>query len=116
MSEDAQELKRLLEYDPYLDKSMSEEQLARLKTDEDANIIFARQDYMLKDGISIGLDRERYYLYLNANDEFMEKAEKKLKSKIKSIERVDQNTESQIIEDIESERRSSEQGIGSIFG
>ena len=46
----------------------------------------------------------------------MEKAEKKLKSKIKSIERVDQNTESQIIEDIESERRSSEQGIGSIFG
>ena len=106
----------MLEYDPYLDKNLSDEQLAQLKTNEDANIIFARQDYLLKDGISIGQDREKYYLYLNANDEFMEKAEKKLKASLKSVERVDQNTESQIIEDIESERRASEQGLGSIFG
>ena len=52
-SADAQELEKLLEYDPYLDKNMSEEQLAQLKDNEDANIIFARQDYMLKDGVSV---------------------------------------------------------------
>lgn len=106
----------MLEYDPYLDKTLSEEQLAQLKDNEDANIIFARQDYILKDGISMGRDREKYYLYINANDDFIEKSEKKLKAAITSIERVDSSTEAQIIEDIESERRSSEQGIGSIFG
>ncbi|MEM3839322.1 MAG: hypothetical protein QXF01_01950 [Candidatus Micrarchaeaceae archaeon] len=115
-ADEAQALKKLLEYDPYLDKNMSEEQLAKLKKDEDANVIFARQDYLLKDGISLSQDREKYYLYLNANEEFMERAEKKLKANIKSIARVDPDTESQIIEDIESERHASEQGLGSIFG
>ncbi len=115
-SGDADALKALLEYDPYLDKSLSEEQLAKLKSDDEANVIFARQDYILKDGASAGLDRDRYYLYLSANDDFMGKAEKKLKARIASVERVEPDTEAQMIADIETERRESEQGIGSIFG
>ena len=115
-AEDSQALKKLLEYDPYLDKSLNEEQLAKLKSDSDANTIFARQDYLLKDGISIGLDREKYYLYINANDEFLERGEQKLKEKVGSIARVEPELEAEIIAGIEGERSASERGIGSIFG
>ena len=109
-------MKKLLEYDPYLDKSLSEQQIIDLKSNSDANVIFTRQDYLLKDGISMNLDREKYYLYINAQDDFLDKGEKKLKAEIKSVERVDPVLEKKIISDIETERKESEQGIGSIFG
>lgn len=79
-------------------------------------MIFARQDFMLKDGISLGMDRARYYLCLSANDEFLEKADKKLKKNIPSIERADSDTESKVISTIDQEREESEAGLGSIFG
>lgn len=109
-------LKRMLEYDPYLDKSLNEEDLARIKKDEEANIIFARQDYLLKDGAALNLDRDKYYLYLSATDEFLEKAERKLKKEIDGIEEADKETEDRIISTIEEERKESEQGLGLIFG
>ena len=115
-SGDANELKKLMEYDPYLDKNLNEEQLAGLKNDEQANVIFARQDYNIKDGISLNLDTKKYYLYLSASDEFLEKADKKLKSSIKNIERADKETEEKIIGIVEGERQQSEQGLGAIFG
>ncbi len=115
-SEDANGLKKLMEYDPYLDKNLNEEQLSKIKDDEQANIIFARQDYSIKDGISLNLDTKKYYLYISANDEFLEKADKKLKNSIKSIERADSDTESKVIGIIEGERQQSEQGLGAIFG
>lgn len=113
---DHQKLKTLMEYDPYLDKSLSEEQLSKLRTDEEANVIFARQDYRIKDGISLDLDREKYYLYLSASDEFLDKAEKKLKKNIPSIRREEPEREERIINEIETERTESEQGLGLIFG
>jgi hypothetical protein len=133
----------MLEYDPYLDtklipparddkdlKKLSEEErkkieeedkkvrdaLEKLKSDPMANTIFARQDYVLKDGISIGFEREKYYLFLHADDDFMERADRKLKESIKSIKRADQETEKKVIEYIDSERQGGEQGIGAIFG
>ncbi|MCL5428107.1 MAG: hypothetical protein M1321_02910 [Candidatus Marsarchaeota archaeon] len=115
-SGDANELKKLMEYDPYLDKSLSEEELAALRDDAQANIIFARQDYSIKDGISLNLDTKKYYLYLSAGDEFLEKADKKLKASVKSIKRADSDTEAKVIEIVEGEREQSEQGLGAIFG
>ncbi|MEM0124472.1 MAG: hypothetical protein QXF41_02950 [Candidatus Micrarchaeaceae archaeon] len=109
-------LKKLLEYDPYLDKNLTEEDLKKLKEDKDANVIFVRQDYVLKDGISLNLDRNKYYLYLSASQEFMESAEKKLKSSIGSIARLSQDEERKVIETIEEERSRAEFGFGSIFG
>lgn len=114
-SKDVPSLKKLLEYDPYLDKSLSEEQLAKLKGDAEANVIFARQDYKLKDGISLELDRDKYYLYLNATEEFLDRAEKKLKQNIGSVARADHETEDKIVNTIEEEQNNSEQGIGFIF-
>lgn len=109
-------LSKLMSYDPYLDKSLSNEKIIEIKNDPDANIIFARQDYAIKDGISLGLDRNKYYLYLSASDEFLVQADKKLKSSIKSIARADSETEAKVITVVEGERSSSEEGLGSIFG
>ena len=107
---------KLMSYDPYLDKSLSDEKIAEIKNDPEANIIFARQDYNIKDGISIGLERDKSYLYLSASEEFLNQADKKLKNLIKSIKRADKETEQKVIEIVEGERSSSEEGLGSIFG
>ena len=98
-----------MEYDPYLDKSKSDEEISKLKEDKEANIIFARQDYQIKDGISMDLDREKSYLCISANQEFLEKGEEKLKKSIEGLQRADEKTENKVIEVIENERNQSEQ-------
>lgn len=107
----------MLEYDPYLDGSLGAEELAKLKSDPDANIIFARQDYVLKDGVSTSLNEKEYYLYIKSEDlGFLEKGEKKLKEKISSMKRSTPEEEKKIIEMINKERSEGEQGLGLIFG
>ena len=105
-----------MEYDPYLDKSKSEEEISKLKEDKEANIIFARQDYRIKDGISMDMDREKSYLCISANQEFLDNGEEKLKKRIEGLQRADEKTENKVIEIIETERTQSEQGLGAIFG
>jgi len=109
------ELKRMLEYDPYLDPKIKEEDLKKLREDEMANIIFARQDYVVKEGASINMDPSKCYLFLNAQDSFLDKAEKKLKS-IEGLERAAPDIESKIIMFIDDERKRADEGFGSIFG
>ncbi len=111
-----QAAKKLLSYDPYLDNSLKPEDLDRVKKDPEANIIFARKDYTIKDGITLGLDREKYYVCILADDEFLEKGEKKLKEMIKGLERVDEATEKKVIQAIEEERFRADSGVGMIFG
>ena len=113
---DLDKLKALMEYDPYLDKNKTEEELAALKQDKAANVIFARQDYQIKDGISIGMEKDKCYLYLSANEDFLTLAEPKLLSAIESAKHADPETEKKIILMIEEEISNSESGIGSIFG
>jgi oligoendopeptidase F len=145
-SSDVAALKKILEYDPYLDpnlipktpkewddpkymekhpelkaeaekkKKESEDALSRLKNDKELNTIFARQDYQIKDGISLGLDREKSYLYLNADEAFLDAGEAKLKKNITSLQRAPKEVENQIIDRIEEERQKSDQGLGFIFG
>ena len=113
---DIEMLKKLMSYDPFLDKSKTTEQLAEMKKDENAMVIFARQDYWIKDGITLGLDREKYYLVLSAVDAFLDKAEPKLKEGVPSIARADPETETKIIGEMDRERNQSESGLGMIFG
>ncbi|MDE1855132.1 MAG: hypothetical protein KGH57_02310 [Candidatus Micrarchaeota archaeon] len=145
-SSDVTTLKKLLEYDPYLDpnfipkmpkewddaeymkkhpelaqeasekKKAAEAAMDKLKNDKELNIIFARQDYQIKDGVSLGLDREKSYLYLSADDAFLEAGEAKLKKSITSLQRAPKEIENQIIDGIEHERQKSDQGLGFIFG
>lgn len=143
---DAEALRKLLAYDPYLDVNLIpklpaewddekylrehpdvakeaetkrrevDESVKRLREDKEANLIFARQDYQLKDGAMMGLDRGKSYLFLNAPEEFQVPAEEKLKKNIASIRRLDPETERKVIEAIEKERENAEQGLGMIFG
>jgi hypothetical protein len=113
---DHEKLKKLLEYDPYLDKSISSEQLEVIRNDKYANIIFARQSYVIKDGSSLGMDAKKYYLYLKAGDEFFKDAEEKLKKEIASIKRSDADTEKKIIAIINEEENKGNYGIGLILG
>ncbi len=110
------ELKKMLEYDPYLDPKLGEEDLKKLREDEMANVIFVRQDYDLRDGASINMDPSKCYLFLKAQEGFLEKAEKKLKESIKDIERAPKDIEEKVIMFIEDERSRADQGFGSIFG
>ena len=110
-------MKKVLEYDPYLDGSLSPEDLQKIKADPEANIIFARQDYVLKDGVSSSLNAKEYYLYIKSEDaDFLERAEKKLKAKVPSAKRASADQEKKIVEIINKERSEGEQGLGLIFG
>lgn len=110
------ELKKFVEYDPYLDNSLDEAALAKLKDDELANVIIARQTYFIKDGVALNLDRGKLYLYLSASEEFLDKAEKKLISGISGLKRETPELEKKIIETIEAEESKSDSGVGFIFG
>lgn len=90
--------------------------LQKLKADEDANIIFARQDYLIKDGTPFGLDASKQCLYINAADDFIEKAERKLMKSVTTIKRLEPEAEKKVIESIEEERKRAEEGLGFIFG
>ncbi|MDE1825057.1 MAG: hypothetical protein KGH61_02740 [Candidatus Micrarchaeota archaeon] len=111
-----QELRKLVAYDPYLDNALKEEDLSKIRDDEMANIIFARQDCVIKEGAALNLEREKVYLYISATDEFLEKADKKLKAQIEGIERADQEIEQKIIATINEEQSKAESGFGFIFG
>ncbi|MGC8676461.1 MAG: hypothetical protein ACP5T3_03020 [Candidatus Micrarchaeia archaeon] len=93
-----------------------DEAIEKLRNDKEANIIFARQDYVIKAGSELGLDPALQYLYLDFPDEQWNLAEKKLKSAAGSIKRLAADDESKAIKAIEEEREKSDQGLGLIFG
>ncbi len=113
---ESSELKKLLEYDPYLDKSLGEEALKKLHDDKFANVIFSRQEYSLREGAALGLDEKKCYLYLKANGDFLKLADEKLKKNFKSAKRAPQEQEDRFVALIEDEQNRGNAGIGAIFG
>lgn len=109
-------LKKFLEYDPYLDQSLNDEQLKKLRDDKEANIIFSRQEYSLRDGASLSLDPGKSYLYINANDDFLKGADAKLKRNFKTIRRAPEDAEKAFIYIVDEEHNMGNAGIGAIFG
>ncbi len=141
-----EKLSRALSYDPYLDKNLlpdmpkefedkkymeqhpeAREQYEalqkriddakeRLKNDKSLNVIFARQEYSLREGSSLGLDQSKCYLYLKANDEFLKMAEDRLKDEYESFANADDETSQKVIKAIHDEEDRANAGFGSIFG
>jgi hypothetical protein len=109
-------LKKALEYDPYLDKSLDDEKLRALKGDKYANVIFSRQEYSLREGAALGLEKGKYYLYIKANEDFMRAAEERLAHEFKSVKRAPPEAESKVIALINEEQSRANEGFGSIFG
>ncbi len=109
-------LKKALEYDPYLDKSLDDEKLRALKGDKYANVIFSRQEYSLREGAALGLEKGKYYLYIKANEDFMRAAEERLAHEFKSVKRAPPEAEGKVIALINEEQSRANEGFGSIFG
>lgn len=136
------ELSRLLSYDPYLDanvippsspnaknetdaekksreelESKNKEKLRKLKEeDKYFDVIFARQEYEIFDGMDVGLDPDKSYLYLKSNDEFLAKADEALEHKIKTLKRADPNSENKVIDKAREIEENANAGLGAIFG
>jgi hypothetical protein len=113
---DYEKLKKLMEYDPYVDTSLSSEQIKNLSGDKYANIIFARQSYVIKDGALMGMDAGKYYLYLKATEDFFHDAEPKLFKEVPSCRRADAETEKKVIAIVEEDESKGNYGIGLILG
>lgn len=89
------DLTEILEADPYAEDS------------------FARVEHKLKEGKAIGQDEDKCYLYLNTSEEFLKKAEERLKDLVKECS---EEISKKIIEDIQKEEEQATSGFGDIFG
>lgn len=74
---------------------------------------FARAGYKTREGAMIGEDKGKFYLYISAEEEFLKKAEEKLKG---IVERSKADVEARVIALIEKEEESATAGFGDIFG
>ncbi len=140
---EAEALKKVLEYDPYLDpklvppakseaalKMMSDEDKKKMKEEEEkskeairklhedkyANVIFARQGYSFRDGATVNLDSNKSYLYLDSNEQFLTLAEERFKLEFKTVKRATKGEEEKVISIIKAEEDKAAAGFGSIFG
>ncbi len=140
---EVEQLKKVLVYDPYLDpniippagkdknvKDLTEEEkkrmeerdkkakeaLDKLAKDKSAQIIFARQNYSLREGKSFGVENDKSYLYLNATEEFLQGAEERFKKEFKTVKRAQKSDEDKLIAKIKEEEEKANAGFGSIFG
>lgn len=142
---EVQKLKKLLNYDPYLDPNlipklpdvddkqrakMSPEEKAKLdelekraseaskklREDRMMNVIFARQDCDLREARSMAIESDKYYLLIRATDEFLDLAEERFKAEFTTIKRAPQEIEQKMIKIKEEEENAANQGFGSIFG
>ncbi|RME79607.1 MAG: hypothetical protein D6769_01945 [Methanobacteriota archaeon] len=89
------EAKKVVESDPY-------------ETDS-----FARVGYKLKEAKTLGLDKEGYYLYIDAGEEFIAQATKKLEG---VAERKSGEEAESVKKAVEEEEASASAGIGNLFG
>ena len=132
------QLKSLLSYDPYLDPNLIpkskeddnqisdahaaavsedvKQNLKKLSENKYANVIFVRQKYDLREGGALGLDDNKVYLYLSANDEFLASADQLLKEKFKSAERATSDEEQKFISILNEEESRANSGFGMVFG
>jgi hypothetical protein len=89
------EITKMLEADPYAADS------------------FARTGYKLKDGAVLNEDTSRLYVYFSASEDFLKKADEKLKG---VAQRCKEEVEKRIVAKIKAEEESAEAGLGGIFG
>jgi hypothetical protein len=111
-----QQLKKAVLYDPYTDSSITPEQLEKIKADKFANVIFSRQTCVLKDGTLLDLDSKKCYLYIKAEESFLNSAEERLKAEFKSFKRADPDTESKVASKMQEDESKGNYGVGLLFG
>ena len=89
------EITKMLEADPYAEDS------------------FARSGYKIKEGAAVGEDKEKIYIYIKASEDFLKKADERLKDVAKP---APEDVQKRVGSKIESEEERAEAGLGAIFG
>ena len=89
------EAKKVVEADPYAEDS------------------FAKAGYKLKEAKVLGVGEEGYYLYLDASEEFLQKAREKLKDVSEELEGEDKE---KVVKAVQEEEEAASAGFGSLFG
>ncbi len=84
-----------------------------LETDPYADDSFARVGYKLKDGSILQEDKTKLYIYINAPDDFLKKADIRLKGIAAPAK---EDVQKRVMERIVKEEEEAESGFGSIFG
>lgn len=87
--------------------------VAVLEADPYANPGFSRNGYKVKDGVSVGQDKEKAFVFMRATSEFAAFAREKLKEVATEAKPEVAAAVSKAIED---EENSAEVGFGAIFG
>lgn len=89
------EVEKIIEADPYSQDS------------------FARVGYKLKEGKILGEEAGKYYLYIKSSEDFIKKADEKLKGLCAVAAK---EVELRVVEKILEEEEAAEKGLGDIFG
>lgn len=87
--------------------------MAILEADPYAPDSFARTGYKVKEGVFVGYDKSKLYIYISASEEFLKKAEEKLKA---LVQRCKPDVEADIVKKITDEEETAQSGFGAIFG
>jgi len=87
--------------------------VAILEADPYGKPSFSRNSYKVKDGIAVGQDKEKAYVFMRASEEFAAFAREKLKDV--AAESKPEVTAA-VAKAIEDEESNAEAGFGSIFG
>ena len=93
-SEKTNELKKILEADPYSEGS------------------FARTGYKIKDGSLVGEDKDKTFIYISASEEFLKVADEQLKDLAKP---ADDEVTARVIAKIKEEENTVASGVA-MFG
>jgi hypothetical protein len=89
------EITKILEAEPYAEDS------------------FARMGYKVKEGASVEEDKEKLFIYVSASEDFLKKADERLKDVAKPAA---EEVQKRVGEKIQKEEAQAESGFGSIFG
>ncbi|MFH1221809.1 MAG: hypothetical protein V1492_01855 [Candidatus Micrarchaeota archaeon] len=74
---------------------------------------FARVGYRIRDGGSLSEDKTKMYIYISSSEEFVKKADERLKD-VATVLKAD--VAARIVGKIKAEEEAAESGLGSLFG
>lgn len=84
-----------------------------LEADPYAPDSFARAGYKIRDGATLGEKADTIYLYIRADEQFVKKAEERLRPLMRQM---DEGEEERVRKKIDAEEEAAEGGFGAIFG
>ena len=95
------------------DISKKKDLIQILEADKFAEDSFFRIGYQMREGASLGDDKNKLYIYVSSSEENVKKADERIKSIATALTG---EKEKKLLEKIASENESAEAGFGSMFG